>query len=543
MINDLIDDAAICASGPTRSTTTGPPTSPSAPIPTACSRWPSSPTPIPSTAAAEVRRCAKMGLRGRRSRLQAHEPAALPSRLVSRCGRRRPSASSRSPSTRPASRRVRAPDTPEMEKEYCTQWRLVRSALFQLDTMEVLVSLLASGACEKYPDFNFVLGESGVTWLPYVFDRLDTEYHDRARSLGFKLKPSDYFRRQGYVTYQQDKYLEPIMPLIGEDNIIWGADYPHPDCIWPNSRGTLAEEPRRMSPSACRRRSPATTWCGSTTSPVEGPHDRRRARHSVASSDKVSPEEWAVRVDLAARYRLVVRYGWEDLVFTHISAARAGHRGPVPDQPLRRSSSTRSRASSLVKIDLDGKQGRRLAVPGERGRASSSTAPSTPRVTTPSACCTRTPRPASRSRPSGPGSCRSRSTRCSCSTSLSYHDFEGAGARRRREAAPGRGPRRHALADPAQPRAAHGGREVADAFVRMYYLESSCAIQVRGAVRRRRADLGPEGSLDAGYARPTPSGAPRRSGQARVAGAAAPPRPSRSLVQELTSCASPARSR
>ena len=53
------------------------------------------------------------------------------------------------------------------------------------------------------------------------------------------MKPSDYFRRQGYVTYQQDKYLEPIVPLIGEDNIIWGADYPHPDCIWPNSRSTL----------------------------------------------------------------------------------------------------------------------------------------------------------------------------------------------------------------------------------------------------------------------------------------------------------------
>jgi predicted TIM-barrel fold metal-dependent hydrolase len=84
-----------------------------------------------------------------------------------------------------------------------------------------------------------VLGESGVTWLPYVFDRLDTEYHDRARVLGFSMKPSDYFRRQGSVTYQQDQYLEPIVPLIGEDNIIWGADYPHPDCVWPNSRQHL----------------------------------------------------------------------------------------------------------------------------------------------------------------------------------------------------------------------------------------------------------------------------------------------------------------
>ena len=144
-------------------------------------------------------------------------------------------------------------DGPEMEKEYFVQHRLVRSALFQLDTMEVLVSLLASGACEKYPDFNFVLGESGVTWLPYVFDRLDTEYHDRARSLGFKMRPSDYFRRQGYVTYQQDKYLEPIVPLIGEDNIIWGADYPHPDCIWPNSRETLANNLASFSPAVQKK--------------------------------------------------------------------------------------------------------------------------------------------------------------------------------------------------------------------------------------------------------------------------------------------------
>ena len=105
----------------------------------------------------------------------------------------------------------------------------------------VLVSLLASGCCERYPDFNFVLGESGVTWLPYVFDRLDTEYYDRATSLGFKMAPSDYFRRQGYVTYQQDKFLEPIVPLIGEDRIIWGADYPHPDCLWPESKRILAE--------------------------------------------------------------------------------------------------------------------------------------------------------------------------------------------------------------------------------------------------------------------------------------------------------------
>ena len=36
--------------------------------------------------------------------------------------------------------------------------------------------------------------------------------------------------------------------------------------------------------------------------------------------DSVHPDEWQLRVDLAACYRLVALYGWSDLVFTHISA-------------------------------------------------------------------------------------------------------------------------------------------------------------------------------------------------------------------------------
>jgi predicted TIM-barrel fold metal-dependent hydrolase len=206
----------------------------------------------PQQAADEVRRCAKMGLRGgdlafKRMSLPLYHHGWDPLwKAAAEC---------RFPISFHSTgfKAIRAPDSPEMEKEYFLQYRLVRSALFQLDTMEVLVSLLASGACERYPDFNFVLGESGVTWLPYVFDRLDTEYFDRAKGLSFSMKPSDYFRRQGFVTYQQDQFLEPIVPLIGEDNIIWGADYPHPDCLWPESRKILEKNLSGFSESVRRK--------------------------------------------------------------------------------------------------------------------------------------------------------------------------------------------------------------------------------------------------------------------------------------------------
>jgi len=189
----------------------------------------------PLVAAAEVRRCVRMGLKGGDL---AFKRMVVPLYHHDWYPLWEAAAECQFPISFHSTgfKGLRAPDTPQMEREYLLEWRLVRSALFQLDGMEVLVSLITSGACEQYPEFKFILGESGVTWIPYVLDRLDTEYEDRARGLSFSMKPSDYFRRQGYTTYQQDQYIEPIIPLVGEDNILWGADYPHPDCIWPESR-------------------------------------------------------------------------------------------------------------------------------------------------------------------------------------------------------------------------------------------------------------------------------------------------------------------
>jgi ribulose-5-phosphate 4-epimerase/fuculose-1-phosphate aldolase len=69
--------------------------------------------------------------------------------------------------------------------------------------------------------------------------------------------------------------------------------------------------------------------------------------------DQVSPEEWAIRVDLAAAYRLVALYGWDDLIFTHLSARVPGpeHHFLINPYNLMFDEIT---ASSLVKIDVEG---------------------------------------------------------------------------------------------------------------------------------------------------------------------------------------------
>lgn len=68
---------------------------------------------------------------------------------------------------------------------------------------------------------------------------------------------------------------------------------------------------------------------------------------------QVSPEEWQTRVDLAAAYRLVALFGWDDLIFTHISARVPGpeHHFLINPYGMLFEEIT---ASSLVKIDLAG---------------------------------------------------------------------------------------------------------------------------------------------------------------------------------------------
>jgi len=70
---------------------------------------------------------------------------------------------------------------------------------------------------------------------------------------------------------------------------------------------------------------------------------------------RVSAAEWRMRVDLAACYRLVAHYGWDDLVFTHISARAPGgeHHFLINPYGLMFEEVT---ASSLVKVDLGGRK-------------------------------------------------------------------------------------------------------------------------------------------------------------------------------------------
>ncbi len=119
-------------------------------------------------------------------------------------------------------------------------WRTPTSAAIvcmQLD--EVVASVIFSGILERHPRLRLVMGESGIGWVPFVLERLEYEYDnyfDAMKDDRPKIRPTELFRRQMYVTFQNEKLGVQLIPHIGVDNVMWASDYPHPDGTFPQSR-------------------------------------------------------------------------------------------------------------------------------------------------------------------------------------------------------------------------------------------------------------------------------------------------------------------
>src|SRR6202789_3212831 len=76
---------------------------------------------------------------------------------------------------------------------------------------------------------------------------------------------------------------------------------------------------------------------------------------STSVRDRVTPEEWEQRVALAAVYRLVAHFRWDDLIFTHLSARVPGPEHHFLINPYGMTFDEVT-ASSLVKVDLAGEK-------------------------------------------------------------------------------------------------------------------------------------------------------------------------------------------
>lgn len=115
-------------------------------------------------------------------------------------------------------------------------------AMSMADGQSPVSLLISSGALQRHPDLRFVVVECGAGWLAWLLYVLDEQAHKKHMWIKptLELLPSEFFRRQGAVTFSDDPIALRNLPFTGPDVLLWGSDYPHDEGTFPHSQAVIA---------------------------------------------------------------------------------------------------------------------------------------------------------------------------------------------------------------------------------------------------------------------------------------------------------------
>ena len=117
-----------------------------------------------------------------------------------------------------------------------------------LEQQMASMDIVCGGVLARHPKLRVSFLEAGSGWILYWLDRLDGHYEKMGKLVPWiKEQPSDYFRRQCWIAYDADETtLQYVVDHGLDHNILWGADYPHFDCLYPGALNELREKLKRF---------------------------------------------------------------------------------------------------------------------------------------------------------------------------------------------------------------------------------------------------------------------------------------------------------
>jgi predicted TIM-barrel fold metal-dependent hydrolase len=108
-----------------------------------------------------------------------------------------------------------------------------------------MCDMIFSGVFERYPRLTLAIVEFELAWAPHLLSTMDYTYRERHEEAICRFEdglcPSDFFRRNVVVSFQEDAIGIRLRDVIGVDNMMWGSDYPHSESTFPRSRNILAK--------------------------------------------------------------------------------------------------------------------------------------------------------------------------------------------------------------------------------------------------------------------------------------------------------------
>jgi predicted TIM-barrel fold metal-dependent hydrolase len=105
--------------------------------------------------------------------------------------------------------------------------------------------MIFSGVFERHPRLRVGSVEHEVSWAPFFLFQMDYTYTQRPvrgswhRFADRSALPSDYFKKQCFVSFQEDAIGMRERETVGLGTLMWGSDYPHTESTFPRSREIL----------------------------------------------------------------------------------------------------------------------------------------------------------------------------------------------------------------------------------------------------------------------------------------------------------------
>ncbi|MGH7962381.1 MAG: amidohydrolase family protein [Candidatus Binatia bacterium] len=107
-----------------------------------------------------------------------------------------------------------------------------------------VADLIFGAVPQRYPNLRFVIAEGGIGWIAALLRTMDHWWEDHHGWMRPKVeeKPSVYFRRQFWATFEDDRAGVMTRNLIGVDRLMWGSDYPHTEGTFPRSLEQISKD-------------------------------------------------------------------------------------------------------------------------------------------------------------------------------------------------------------------------------------------------------------------------------------------------------------
>ena len=173
----------------------------------------------------------------------------------------------------------------ESQNEYVKS--AIGGCMLFIGNARMVINTIFSGLFDRFPKLKMVSVESGIGWVPFILESMNWELPENApaQAAELKYKPSEYFKRNWYGTLWFENGLGDLQNLVdkvGEDNIMFETDFPHPTCLYPKPLESLTMPWPACAPSPGARSSPRTG--SSSTGWPEGPL-RRSKNHARPAGD------------------------------------------------------------------------------------------------------------------------------------------------------------------------------------------------------------------------------------------------------------------